>query len=146
VLRAHAEFRASSTPEAVWGVYTDAAQWPRWSDDILWADIHGAFAAGTTGRMRFKGLPATAWEVLAAQEPRAFRSVVRLPLGIARLEFDHTLEPVPGGTRVRESVDFRGPLGLLVGLLQRRRWQRRWPAAMGQMCALAFEAQGRPRS
>lgn len=139
MMAASATYHASSPPEAIWAVYTDVGLWPRWSDDILWAEISGPYVTGAHGRMRFKGLPATDWEVIDADPPGRFRSVVRLPLGLARLEFDHVIAPGPDGSRITESVDFRGPLAPVVGLLQRGRWLRRWPTAMGQMCVLAYE-------
>lgn len=137
MLSAEGVFHSSAAREAVWDVYTDVDLWPRWSDDIAWATLDGPYAAGARGRMKFRGLPASSWRVVAAEHPVSFVSEVDFK--VARLVFDHELRSHPEGTVVWERVRFRGPLGPLVALLQRRRWLRRWPAAMGAMSELAYE-------
>ena len=137
MLKTEAVFHSGAPIAHVWDVYTAVDLWPRWSDDIAWADIDGPYRPGARGRMKFRGLPKASWMVISTDHPRAFVSEV--DFRFARLTFEHELAPHAGGTRIVERVDFGGPLGLLVGLRERGRWRRRWPAAMGAMSEIAYE-------
>jgi len=147
-------YSLSSSPADVWDVYTDVSVWSQWSPDIAWAEIDGPYAADAKGRMKFGGLPTTPWTVLAAEGPAAalaagrgaepagkpltFTSEVRVPF-LLRMRFTHRLVGRGDSTDVTEGVSFHGVLAPLLGPILRRRWQRGWPTAMGDMGVMAYE-------
>jgi hypothetical protein len=121
--------------EALWPLYTSAVAWPRWADDIEWATAEGRFEAGLEGTVKYRGLPRAPFSVLGADAPRLFRIRLRLPL--TTVTFDHRLTPIRTGTRIQERIDFGGLLAPILGLVERSRIRRDWPAAMAKMTALA---------
>jgi hypothetical protein len=126
-----------------WAIYTDAALWAEWTPEIRWATIKGRFEPGATGRCKFKGLPATPFAVGRVDEPRRF--VTTMDFRLARLEFDHVLEPHDGGVRVTEEITFCGFAGPLFAWLQERRVRRTWPEAMRRLTAMAISRSSEPR-
>lgn len=107
--------------EVVWDVYADVERWPEWTASI--SDVHHVSGTGVEPgarvRIRQPKLPKAVWEVSALDPGRSWTWISKAP-GVTSVA-THTVEPRPDGrTHVRQSIEQRGPLGALIGLLYAR--------------------------
>ncbi|HEY8208130.1 MAG TPA: SRPBCC family protein [Myxococcaceae bacterium] len=101
-----------ATPEAIWALYEQVGAWSAWDHEVESSRLDGPFQAGSTGVLKPKGGPASKFRLTAVEPARRFADDTRLPL--ARLAFEHTLTPMPGGgTRIHHKVTIDGPLTFL---------------------------------
>src|SRR2546421_11719326 len=100
-------FDSDAPVEALWPLYTSAEAWPRWSDDIEWADALGRLEAGMEGRGKYAGLPTGPYEGIGVDPPRRFS--IRLRVLLTTIKFDHPLAAHPGGPRIGERTDLGRP-------------------------------------
>jgi hypothetical protein len=129
--------------EDVWAVYTSVPSWPEWSEDIERAHLDGgSFATGSHGRIKFKQVPESRFDIVAVEAPESYVIVAQLFWGLLKVTFDHELTSITAGTQIMESADFSGPLAPLLGLIERPRVRRQWPKAMRAMTALAAQRRG----
>ena len=99
--------------------------------------VDGPMAAGTRGRLKPVKGPAARFTFTQVTPGVGFANVTRLPL--ARLTFDHRIEPDGDGSRVTHSVRIDGPLTPLFVRLIGRSTAAGLPAVMR---ALARRAEG----
>jgi len=126
--------RASAA--AVWKVWSDVEHWSEWDDQVEWSKLDGPFAAGTRGKLKPKGGPATKFELLEVRPQQSFCDRSFLPL--THLDFAHRLEPVEGGVRITHTVTFSGPLSFLFSrIVGREKIKTALPRAMANLAARA---------
>jgi hypothetical protein len=99
--------RASKLYDAI----TDIAGWKDWDPDIEGAEHDGALAPGSRFRLKPKGGPEVAMEIVEASAPTRFVDVARLPL--ARMRTGHDFRETGDGTVVTVTIEVGGPLGFL---------------------------------
>jgi hypothetical protein len=112
---AKASIRA--TPERIWALLTDAANYPRWNNTV--EKVDGTIARGERITVRAKINPGRAFPVTVAQFEPARRMVWTggMPLGLFRGERVFLLTPGANGTvefSMREEYS-----GVLAGLIGR---------------------------
>ena len=125
-----------AAPEALWRIWSDVANWPRWDHGIEWARLGGPFDGGTTGRLKPNGGPEVPFVLLWTNPQEGFSDESRLPLG--RLRFEHRWRPLENG-RVEfvHRVGFHGPLGFLYAFLMGPSFRRDLPKAMETLARMA---------
>jgi uncharacterized membrane protein len=104
--------------DAVWAVYSDVEQWPTWTQSVTGVELLGAPTLGPTSRARIKQprFPTLVWAVTAMTPGTSWSWTARAP-GATTIA-THQLEPLGDDrTRVVQTIDQRGPLGVLVGWL-----------------------------
>ncbi|MDP9101083.1 MAG: SRPBCC family protein [Actinomycetota bacterium] len=102
----------------VWRVLTDVRQWPTWTQSVRKAEPLGSgeLAVGARVRLEQPRIPATVWEVTELTPEVAF--TWRASRGGVRTTADHRCRATgPRTTTVVLSIDQRGPLAAVVGLL-----------------------------
>jgi hypothetical protein len=108
------------SPAAVFAVYADVERWPEWTPTVRSVERldAGSLRVGSRVRIRQPRLPTTVWEVSEYEEGVQFTWVARAPgaLTVGR----HEVAAARAGSTAAASIEQRGPLGLLVGLLTRR--------------------------
>lgn len=109
---ARGEIEIAASPEIVWGVLTDIAEWPRWNSDVKSASLEGPLAPGT--RFRWKAGPGTITSTLQQVEPPHLIGWTGTTMGIDAIHV-HRLEPRGDTTLVRSEESWEG---LLVRLLR----------------------------
>ncbi|MCL2346495.1 MAG: SRPBCC family protein [Desulfobulbus sp.] len=100
-----------ASPQTVFALYADVSAWASWDPDVSSSSIAGAFASGSTGKLKPSNGPEakiTLTEVVANQ---SFTVESRLPLCVMR--FEHELSPTASGTTVVHRVSFAGFLSPL---------------------------------
>ncbi len=125
-----------ATPEALWRIWSDVGNWPRWDHGIEWARLEGPFEEGTAGRLKPKGGPEVPFVLLWADPERGFSDESRLPLG--RLRFEHRWRPFENGRiEIVHRVCFHGPMGFLYAFLMGPSFRRDLPKAMKTLARMA---------
>src|SRR3954447_8828768 len=104
----------AATPDDVWAVLVDAAQWPTWDSGV--EGVEGTLAEGQKITIRSSAAPGRAFPVtVTTMEP--FRRLVfrgGMPLGLFRGERTYTLTPQGEGTQFRMREEYTGAmLGLI---------------------------------
>jgi hypothetical protein len=110
----------SAPPERVWAVMRDVERWHEWTAtvrSIERLDSGAPLGVGNRVRVRQPRLPPAIWRVTDLIDGRGFTWVTS-GAGV-RVTARHSVEPSPGGTRARLSVEFSGPFGPLAGRLTR---------------------------
>jgi Polyketide cyclase / dehydrase and lipid transport len=128
----------SATPAQLWSRYADPTSWPQWDHETESVTIEGPLAVGARGRLKPKGGPWTSFVVTEAEPGVGFADVTSLPL--ARLEFRHRIEAVPGGSRFTHAVTISGPLSPLFARVIGRTIAAEMPTAMAALARLATAA------
>lgn len=121
--------------ENVWSLYERVGDWKSWDHEVEASQLDGPFQVGTTGVLKPKGGPASKFRLTAVERARRFADVTRLPL--ARLAFEHTLTPVPGGTRIHHRVTIDGPLTFLFSRVIGRKIAAGLPQAVRSLAQAA---------
>jgi uncharacterized protein YndB with AHSA1/START domain len=107
---------SSASPRAVWDVWADVAELPRWNPTIQDVSLDAPFAEGTTGNMKPAKGPRSKLVLREVHPPAGFVVVSRLPG--ARMRIEHEVAEAPeGGSRVTERAVLGGPLARLWSVL-----------------------------
>jgi hypothetical protein len=102
------EITVNTTPERIFGLYEDVANWKQWDPDVASSSISGPFEVGTTGKLKPSKGPQTKISIVSVLKNKSFTVQSRLPL--CTVTFEHELIPVNSNTRVIHRVSFTGPL------------------------------------
>jgi uncharacterized protein YndB with AHSA1/START domain len=133
-------FKTSTTtdaaPERVWAIWTDVGGWARWHPGIAQASLESQFAEGARGSSRAPGGPRSELRIGPVEPGRMFVSETLLPL--ARLRFEHRIEPAEGGgTTMTYGVEMSGPAMRLFKRIVGPRLEHRMPEALRGLAELA---------
>lgn len=105
-----------SSPERIWALLTDAAQYPAWNKTV--DKVDGRIAAGESITVHAKISPGRAFPVKVAEFEPAQKMVWSggMPLGLFKGERTFTLTPgTSGETRFSMREEFTGLLAPLIG-------------------------------
>jgi uncharacterized protein YndB with AHSA1/START domain len=109
----------------VWDVFTDVERWPEWTASVertVAVDGPG-IDIGNRYEIKQPRFPKLVWEVTEV-EPGAAWTWRQRSLGSTTFATHEVVAEAPERTLVRQRIDQRGPLGVLVGLLARRLTRR----------------------
>ena len=112
-------------PSIVWEVFADVERWPEWTasvDRIVALDGPG-IELGRRFEIKQPRMPNLTWEVTDVEPGRSWTWRQRSPGGTTFASHDVVSQ---GGDRtlVRQRIDQRGPVGVVVGVLMRRLTKR----------------------
>jgi hypothetical protein len=125
----------SATPQRIYALYADVANWVQWDPDLKASSIDGAFASGTTGTVEPKSGPKSKVVFEDVQQDRSFAVECKLPLCLMR--FEHNLKPTAGGTTVTHGVRFNGPMAWFFGRVIGNGMKKSLPHAVASLAAAA---------
>src|SRR3954471_1527908 len=132
---------SSASREAVWALWSDTAQWPRWNPTIADVSLYGPFAEGTTGTLKPTQGPKAKMVLRDVHPAAGFTDVARLPG--AQMRVEHEVADAPdGGSRVTERAVLHGPLARLWSLLLGRQLRRDMAAGAQATARTAAEKSG----
>jgi hypothetical protein len=95
-------------PDAVWALYEDVSTWPAWDAQAEWVTRDGAFATGSAGAMKFRGMDPLPYRLTRVEPLREF--VDETPVGDLVVRVSHLLEPLGSGRlRVTYAAQIDGP-------------------------------------
>jgi uncharacterized protein YndB with AHSA1/START domain len=109
----------------VWDVFTDVERWPEWTASVteLRALDGPGIAVGKRYEIKQPRMPKLVWEVTEVEPGTSWTWVQRSPGGLTVARHDVTPKST-GGSQVRQQIDQRGPVGVLVGVFMRRMTKR----------------------
>jgi len=93
--------KTSADPPAVWALWADVGQRPRWDDALDAVELEGPFETGTRGVVRLKDQPERRLEITDCVSPRRFTERVFLPLG-ANMDWRHSIDEAEDGYEVTD--------------------------------------------
>lgn len=116
--------KVDAPPEIVWDVFSDVERWVVWTESI--EGIEALDGSGIEVGRRFAikqpRLPKLVWEVTAVNPGVSWTWRQRSFGGTTVAS--HEVLPRGNRTLVRQSIDQRGPVGLVVGMLMRKMTRR----------------------
>jgi hypothetical protein len=106
-----------AAPEKVFTILCDVERWPDWTSTMISVRRaqSGAFAVGSTARVRQPRLRPAVWQVTRFEDNRNFTWTTRSP-GL-RMTAGHSIEPHGTGSRVALSFELSGFIAPLVSRL-----------------------------
>ncbi|MGO4443220.1 SRPBCC family protein [Mycobacterium sp. 2YAF39] len=109
----------------VWDVFSDVERWPEWTESVttLVALDGPGIAVGKRFEIKQPRMPKLVWVVTEVEPGKSWTWVQRSPGGVTLASHDVTTI-AEGQTRVRQWIDQRGVVGVLVGLAMRSMTQR----------------------
>jgi len=117
--------RIGAPAPLVWGVFTDVERWPEWTESVR--SVRPLDGAGIDIGRRFEidqpRMPRLVWEVTDVAPGTSWAWRQRSP-GATTVAFHEVVAVEPDQTVVRQRIEQRGPLGVLVGRLTRRMTKR----------------------
>lgn len=125
----------AASPEVIFDIYADVANWPTWDPDTKRANIDGSFQVGSRGRLTpTKGntVPMVLTQVVPA---KCFTVESRIPL--FRMLFEHELVPVPGAIEVVHRVTLSGLLSIVLRPILANQLNSGLPVTLRKLKALA---------
>jgi uncharacterized protein YndB with AHSA1/START domain len=111
--------------QVVWDVFVDVERWREWTASVEQiVPLDGpAIEVGHRFEIKQPRLPTLVWEVVAVEPGVSWTWRQRSPGGTTFAT--HELDPQDGDrTLVRQTIEQRGPVGVLFGLLTRRLTRR----------------------
>lgn len=124
-----------ASPAQVWARYADPRTWAEWDSAIERVTFTGPFEVGARGTLTPVGGPTTRFTLTRISPGAGFTDVARLPL--ARLSFDHRIEPDGAGSRLTHTVTITGLLSPVFARVIGRGVVRELPGAMQALARLA---------
>ena len=97
--------------EAIWRIWTDVNNWPKWHGDLDYCKLEGAFTVGNHFMLKPKGIKAVKIELTHIEEGRKFTDCT--PFFGAKMYDTHELEETPDGLRLTNTLVVTGPLKFL---------------------------------
>jgi uncharacterized protein YndB with AHSA1/START domain len=99
---------ASTTPAAVWRLWSDVAGWPQWNAGIERIELKGPFAEGSEFEMQVPGQPPFTSRLLRVRENAGFEDETIVDDICVRV--DHRVEPAGEGTvKITYAATVTGP-------------------------------------
>lgn len=121
----------SATPEAIWTIWEDVANWNTWDHGIEFSTIDGPFQKGTTGTLKPQGGPLVYTKLTCVEHLKCFVDESKLPL--ARIIVSHFMTTSKGKTQVTHQIEMDGPLAFLFAFLIGRKMKKNLPQEMRAM-------------
>jgi uncharacterized protein YndB with AHSA1/START domain len=127
----------ATPPAAVFRLYADVPNWPRWDPDTRAATLNGPFAIGSRGTLTPAKGNSITMVVTFADPARGFTVESRIPL-LLRMVFEHELiARGPSETEVVHQVTLSGPLSWLVGPALKRQLDAGLPVTLARLKRMA---------
>jgi Polyketide cyclase / dehydrase and lipid transport len=127
---------SKAKPETIWPHYSDVANWKRWDDALTASDLQGAFEVGSHGSMTIEGNPrALGFVLLEVEANKSFCNLSEIP-GVS-IDFAHTLEQRPDGTKITHRVTISGPAWEQVAASVGKKLEHGLPQTVASLAKLA---------
>ena len=104
-----------TTPEQVFLIYKDVANWPTWDPETVSASIDGDFVVGSTGKIKPGKEPETKITWVEVTPNKSFTVECKLPL--CKMQFIHEMTAQNSRTLVVNKIELTGILASIFGLL-----------------------------
>ncbi|HEY8633761.1 MAG TPA: SRPBCC family protein [Candidatus Dormibacteraeota bacterium] len=107
---------STAPADKVWKVWSDTSTWGEWNPNVTTMELHGPFATGSTAIMHTKAGQHHKMRIVEVQAGRGFVLETNVIPGTS-FRFNCRVEPVGAETKISQTVEVKGPLGFLGGML-----------------------------
>ena len=107
---------STASPDKVWKIWSDTSTWGEWNPNVSTMDLQGPFATGSTAIMNTKAGQHHKMRIVDVQPGRFFALETNVIPG-TMFRFNCRVEPVGAETKISQTVEVKGPLGFLRGML-----------------------------
>jgi uncharacterized protein YndB with AHSA1/START domain len=121
----------TASPEKIWRVWQDVANWNTWDHGIEYSTIDGPFETGIKGTLKPKGGPLVHTELTKVEPMKMF--VDESKLFLAKILVSHFLEESNGKTKVTHQIEMKGPMAFVFAFLIGRTMKKNLPQEMAAM-------------
>lgn len=123
--------KTTASPEAIWKIWQDVANWNTWDHGIEFSAIEGPFKTGTTGTLKPKGGPLVRTKLTFVVPYKMFVDEAKLPF--ARIIVSHFLNESNGSIYVTHQIEMVGPLAFFFAFVIGRNMKKNLPQEMEAM-------------
>ncbi len=132
---------SSASPETIWSLWSNVAEWNVWDDALVDSALTGDFIVGNEGMLTPKGSPQSfGFRLTEVTLLKSFSDITELPG--ATLTFDHFLEVTPAGTRITHRASISGDAWEGYAARMGADFQRELPHAVTKLVRLAAMMEG----
>lgn len=124
-----------ATPEVLFRIYEDVANWHTWDPDTKHAFLNGPLQPGSHGKLVPAKGNTVPMRVTDVVKDESFTVESKIPL--FRMVFEHQLTQRPDGTEVVHRIILSGPLLFILGPMLARRINAGLPVTLKNLKALA---------
>ncbi|MBA2307246.1 SRPBCC family protein [Candidatus Dependentiae bacterium] len=121
----------TASPQEIWNIWQDVANWNTWDHGIEYSTIDGPFQEGTTGTLKPKGGSLVHTKLTRVEPLKLFIDESKLPL--ARIIVSHYMNSSNGFTQVTHQIEMDGPLSFVFAFLIGRTMKKNLPQEMMAM-------------
>lgn len=107
---------STAPADKVWKVWSDTSTWGEWNPNVSTMELQGPFASGSTAIMHTKAGQHHKMLIVDVQPGRSFVLETSVIPGTT-FRFNCRVEPIGAETKVSQTVEVKGPLGFLGGML-----------------------------
>ncbi len=107
---------STAPADKVWKIWSDTSTWGEWNPNVTTMELHGPFATGSTAIMHTKAGQHHKMRIVEVQAGRGFVLETNVIPGTS-FRFNCRVEPVGAETKISQTVEVKGPLGFLGGML-----------------------------
>jgi len=107
---------STAPADKVWKVWSDTSTWGEWNPNVTTMELHGPFATGSTAIMHTKAGQHHKMRIVDVQAGRGFVLETNVIPGTT-FRFNCRVEPVGAEAKISQTVEVKGPLGFLGGML-----------------------------
>ena len=107
---------STAPADKVWKVWSDTSTWGEWNPNVNTMELYGTFASGSTAVMHTKAGQHHKMRIVDVQPGRSFVLETNVIPGTT-FRFKCRVEPVGAETKISQTVEVKGPLGFLGGML-----------------------------
>jgi hypothetical protein len=107
---------STAPADKVWKVWSDTSTWGEWNPNVNTMELQGPFASGSTAVMNTKAGQHHKMKLIDVLPGRSFVLLTSVIPGTT-FYFNCRVEPVGAETKISQTVEVKGPLGFLGGML-----------------------------
>jgi len=107
---------SNAPAEKVWRVWSDTTTWGEWNPNVNTMELQGPFASGSTAVMNTKAGQHHKMRLIDVKPGRSFVLETNVIPGTT-FYFNCRVEPMGAETKISQTVEVKGPLGFLGGML-----------------------------
>ena len=107
---------STAPADKVWKIWSDTSTWGEWNPNVTTMELNGPFATGSTAIMHTKAGQHHKMRIVDVQAGRGFVLETNVIPGTS-FRFNCRVEPVGAEAKISQTVEVKGPLGFLGGML-----------------------------
>jgi hypothetical protein len=107
-IREHSNIYKNITKEAIWDLWTDVNNWPKWHGDLDYCKMEGKFEVGIHFFLKPKGVPPVKIMLTEVEQGKSFTDCTKF-FG-AKMYDTHSLEETSEGLKLSNKLVVTGPL------------------------------------